>query len=175
MQAQVERVQDAAHNRDAEIRLEVLVMVPAQRGHGISGLDPQPPERESEFLRPLRHVAIRVAVKAPVRQARHDFLLEEMLLRTPKHPIQRQLIIHHQAVHAHSSFCTANRVILAQSVPRSGRNSIKLTGNRPLFKRLEPGSGTTWKGATLPSPIPGRRSDRLPGPDRGARCYPRAR
>ena len=39
MQAQVQRVQDEAAARDAEVRLEVLVVVPAERRDAVAALE----------------------------------------------------------------------------------------------------------------------------------------
>jgi hypothetical protein len=41
VQAQVERVQDEAAARDAEVRLEVLVVVPAERRDAVAALEPE--------------------------------------------------------------------------------------------------------------------------------------
>ena len=99
MQPQVERVQDEASARDPEVRLQVLVVVPAQRPHAVARLEAELPEPDRELLRPARQVAVRVAVEALVGQPGDDLLVAEVSLRAPKHRRKRELEVHHQAVH----------------------------------------------------------------------------
>ena len=46
----VQRVQDRAHRRDGEVRLEVLLGVPLERADAVAGLDAEPLERGRELL-----------------------------------------------------------------------------------------------------------------------------
>ena len=55
MQAQVQRVQHEAAARDAEIRLVVLVVVPAERRHAVAAL-------QAELLRGRRRARARATV-----------------------------------------------------------------------------------------------------------------
>ena len=48
MQAQVQRVEHEAAARDAEVRLVVLVVVPAERRDAIAALEPEPLQRDRE-------------------------------------------------------------------------------------------------------------------------------
>ena len=61
VQPQVERVQDEAAARDPEVRLEVLVVVPAERRDAVAGLEAEPLQRDRELPRPLAEVGERVA------------------------------------------------------------------------------------------------------------------
>ena len=51
MQAQVQRVQDEAAARDAEVRLEMLVVVPAERRDAVAALEPELLQRDGELPR----------------------------------------------------------------------------------------------------------------------------
>ncbi len=51
VEAQVERVQHAAHQRDAEVGLEVRTVVPAERGDAVAGLDAEIEQRAGEAAR----------------------------------------------------------------------------------------------------------------------------
>src|SRR6266851_2024103 len=61
MQTQIERVQNEAAARDAEVRLEMLVVVPAERRDAVTALEAQLAQRQRELLRAARHVGVRVA------------------------------------------------------------------------------------------------------------------
>ena len=91
MEAQVERVQHEAAAGDAEVRLQVLIVVPCKRRHAVAGLEAELPERDGELLRPARHVAVGVAVEALVGQAGDDLLVAEERLRAPQQRRERQL------------------------------------------------------------------------------------
>ena len=84
MQAQVERVQHEAAARDAEVRLEVLVVVPAQRRDAIAAREPQLLQRSGKGTRAPAEVRIRVAMEALVRQARNDLVAAEVRLGSPQ-------------------------------------------------------------------------------------------
>ena len=99
MEAQIERVQDEAAARNAEVRLEMLVVVPAQRCNAVAALEAQLTQRHGELLRAARHVRIGVAVERLVGQAGDDLLLAEVRLRAAQQGRKRQLEVHHQAVH----------------------------------------------------------------------------
>ncbi len=99
MQAQVERVQDEPSAGDPEVRLEVLIVVPAEGADAVAGFESQPREPHGELLRAARHVGVRVAVEALVRQAGDDFALAKERLGPAQQRRQRQLEVHHQPVH----------------------------------------------------------------------------
>ena len=54
-QPEVEGVQHRSHAGDGEVRLEVLLVVPAERGHAIAGDDPERAQRAGQAVDPLRH------------------------------------------------------------------------------------------------------------------------
>ena len=99
MQAQVERVQDVAGARDAEVGLEVLVVVPRERGDAGAWLEPETLERDRQLPRPAPEVGERVTVEAPVGEPRDDLLVREVRLGPLQDRRQRQLEIHHQTLH----------------------------------------------------------------------------
>ena len=117
VQAQVERVQDVAAAGDAHVRLEVLVVVPGERRHPVAGLETDALQRHRELARAPAEVRERVRVEAPVGHPRHDLLVREVRLRALEDRRQRQLEVHHQALHD----CSFPRFI------RSSRSSSLMT------------------------------------------------
>ena len=99
MQAQVQRMEDEPAARNAEVRLEVLVVVPGERRDSIAALEPELFEGDGELLGSSRHVPVGVTVEALVRQPGDDLLLPEEGLRPPQDRGKRELVVHHQAVH----------------------------------------------------------------------------
>ena len=102
VEPQVQRVQDEAAAGDAEVRLHVLVVVPAERCDAVAGLEAEACERDGELLRAPRHIGVRVAVEALVREPRDDLLLAEERLRAAEQRRKRELEVHHLAVHGSS-------------------------------------------------------------------------
>jgi hypothetical protein len=70
-QPDVERVKNGAHARHGEVGLEVLLVVPAERGDAIPRLDPQPPQRAREAVGALRHLIVPGALHALVMERRN--------------------------------------------------------------------------------------------------------
>jgi hypothetical protein len=99
VQPQVQRVQHVAAARDAEVRLEVLVVVPAQRRDAVASLEAEALERDRERPRTPHRLAVARAVERPVRHPRDDLLVAPVRLRAAQDHRQRQLHVHHQAVH----------------------------------------------------------------------------
>jgi hypothetical protein len=99
MQPEVEGVQHEPAAGDPEVGLEVLVVVPAERRDPVAALEPELLQGDGELLRPSRHVPIGVAVEALVGQARDDLLVAEEGLRPLQDRGNRELVVHHQAVH----------------------------------------------------------------------------
>jgi hypothetical protein len=99
VQAEVEGVEDEAAAGDAEVRLHVLVVVPAERRDAVAALEADGLQRDRQLLRPPRHVAPRVTVEALVGQAGDDLLVAEERLGAPQQRRQRQLEVHHQPLH----------------------------------------------------------------------------
>jgi hypothetical protein len=73
-QADVERVEHRPHARDGHVRLEVLLMVPAERRDPVPRLDAERPERSDEPARAGDHLPERGGDQAVLR-ARRDRLL----------------------------------------------------------------------------------------------------
>ena len=58
-QPDVEGVQDRAHGRHGQVRLEVALVVPAERPHPVARTHPEPPERRRQLLGPAGHLGER--------------------------------------------------------------------------------------------------------------------
>ena len=99
VEAEVERVQDEAAARNAEVRLVVLPVVPAQRRDAVAALEPELPQRDRELLRAGQRLGVGRAVKGLVREPADDLAAAEVRLRPPQQVRERQREVHHQAVH----------------------------------------------------------------------------
>ena len=118
MQPQVERVEDEAAARDAEVALHVLVVVPGERRDAVAALEPEVLQRHGELPGAPGAVAVRVAVEALVGEPRDDLLVREVRLRAPQERGERQLEVHHQAVHG------GNRNLLSGIEQRLRENAV---------------------------------------------------
>ena len=102
MEAQIERVQHETSARNAEVRLQMLVVVPAQRRNAVTALEAHLSKRNRKLFRAARHVGVGVAVERLVGQTGNDLLLPEVRLRALQQRRNRQREVHHQAVHRSS-------------------------------------------------------------------------
>ena len=66
VQPEVQGVQDEAAAGNAEVRLEMLVVVPAERRDAVTALETGALQRDRELPRAARHVGVRVVVEALV-------------------------------------------------------------------------------------------------------------
>ena len=80
-QARVERVEHRAHQRDREVQLEMLGLVPEQRGDAIAGIDAETGQARRKPSRPLRARPDLGAPDRAVAQARDHFTPRAQLLR----------------------------------------------------------------------------------------------
>ncbi len=93
-------MRDHAADRDADVGLEVLVVVPAEGRHAVAVAEPElVPERRSQLSRAGREVGVRVPVPAPVGEARDDLPVAEELLAAPQDRRHVELVVHDQAFH----------------------------------------------------------------------------
>src|SRR5207245_9935463 len=81
MQTRVDGVQDVAGERYSEVRLEVLVLVPAQRRDAVTTPQIELLERDRELLHAGYEVRVRVPLEGHVRSASDDRLVPEQRLR----------------------------------------------------------------------------------------------
>jgi len=81
VQPEVERVEDEATARDAEVRLVVLIVVPAQRRNAVAALEAGLAQRDGQLPRAAQRLAVVRAVEALVGEARDDLAVAEELLR----------------------------------------------------------------------------------------------
>ena len=103
VQPQIQRVQHEAAAGDPEVRLVVLVVVPAERCDPVAAFESELLQRDRELLGTPHRVAVRRAVEALVGQARDDLAAREVQLRALEDVRQRELEIHHLTVHGASS------------------------------------------------------------------------
>ena len=100
MEAEVERVRDHPADRDADVGLEVLVVVPAERPDAVAVLQAElVSQRCGEAACPRRKVGVRVAVPALVRKPRDDLAVAEELLAAAEDRRHVQRVVHDQPVH----------------------------------------------------------------------------
>ena len=99
MQPQVERVQHEAPARDSEICLVVDVVVPGERRDAVAALQAQALQPDRECTRAPAGLRVVRPVEAPVRHPRDDLLVAVVELGATEQRRQRQLRVHHQAVH----------------------------------------------------------------------------
>ena len=123
MKAKVQRVQDAAHQRDAEIGLEVRPVIPAEGCDAIAWRDAEVEQRLRQTPRTDREVGAGVAADRLVSGAPDDFLPPEQRFGAAKDRRQRERVVHHQAVHGAN--CMRNR--------RSSVTSSFHCGGRTFF------------------------------------------
>jgi len=122
MEAEVERVEDEAAARDAEVRLVVLVVVPAERRHTVPTVEARFAQGHGQLPRTAQRVAVVGAVEALVWQARDDLAVAEERLRAAQQMRQRQREVHHQAFHpAHSPMRGRLRRLLVAARPAGRR------------------------------------------------------
>src|SRR5262249_59133665 len=80
VQAEVQRVRDEATDGRADVRLEMLGVVPHERSDAVSVLEAELAERDDELLRARDEVGVRVAVPALVRLAARDLAVSEQVV-----------------------------------------------------------------------------------------------
>src|SRR5690349_2189306 len=98
---QIQRVQHAARQRNPEVRLQVHAVIPHQRGHALAAPQAGPDQRASQRPRPRRHLRIRAPLDAAVGPARNDLHPWIERHRALQYRPERQLKVHHGALHSH--------------------------------------------------------------------------
>ena len=117
--AQVQRVHHAARGRNAEVALEVRVMVPAQRGDALARLEAEPLQRRGERARAPAVLGVAVPAQALVGHARDDLVAAEQLAGAVEQVVQRQRHVHHRR--AHGSLLESMALHATASSPASTR------------------------------------------------------
>ena len=97
-QAKVECVQDRAHAGDRVIKLEMAIVVEAESGHPIAGLDPQPLQGSGEPVDTGYQVRVGHPVHALVALG-DDLAASVEAFHSPHHVLHSQLVVLHQAFH----------------------------------------------------------------------------
>ena len=100
VQAEVQRVRDHPAHGDADVGLEVLVVVPGEGADAVAVLQAElVAQGGRETARARRELGIGVAMPALVGKARDDLPVAEELLAAPQDRGHVELVIHDQAVH----------------------------------------------------------------------------
>ena len=99
VEAEVERVEHAAHERDAEVGLEVRAVVPAEGGDAVAGRDAEIEQDPREASGAVGEFGAGIAPDALVGGPPDDFLAAEERFRAAEDRRQGERVVHHQAVH----------------------------------------------------------------------------
>jgi hypothetical protein len=94
-QAQIEVVHHCARCGNAEVALEMRIVVPHQRGHAVAGLDACLHQHLGERLGAAVEVCVGVAVQRLVRQARDDLAFTVINPGALQKMVERQGHLHH--------------------------------------------------------------------------------
>ena len=98
-QAQVQRVHHAAGGRNAEVALQVRVVVPGQRGHALALLQAQPLKRRGQRAGAPVPLPVAVPHQRLVRPPRDDLVAGEDRARALQQMVERQRHVHHGGLH----------------------------------------------------------------------------
>ena len=129
-------MEDEAAARDAEVRLVVLVVVPAERRDAVAALEAGLLQRDRELPRAAQRLAVVRAVEALVGQPRDDLAVAEERLRPAQQVRQREREVHHQAVHP--AHCPTPRSASATSSRSSaGRRAEALEPEGALVEAVQ--------------------------------------
>ena len=101
-EAQVERVHDAAGGRDAEVALEVRVVVPGQRRDAVALLQAELAQHRRQTARALMELRVPMPAQRLVGQARDDLLVHEQAAGAVEQVVERQRHVHHRRLHGRS-------------------------------------------------------------------------
>ena len=96
VQAQVEGVGDRAGERDAEVRLEVLAVVPHQGRDAVAAADPGGDQRAGELARAADDGAVGRARELLVGAPRHDLGVGHPALGAVDDQVDGQRDVHHR-------------------------------------------------------------------------------
>jgi hypothetical protein len=104
---EVEGVEHRPHGRDGEVRLEVLLVVPAQRRDAVPGPDAEPRERRGQTAATIDDVAVGGARERPVGAPRDDLARREEGAGALEEVGEREGDAHHEALHGGHSTASA--------------------------------------------------------------------
>src|SRR2546426_1278418 len=96
MQTRVDGMQDVARERYSEVRLEMLVLVPAESRDAVTTPQAELLERDRELLRAGYEGRVRIPVESLVWPAGDDRLVPKESLRSSEDERERQRVFHHQ-------------------------------------------------------------------------------
>jgi hypothetical protein len=127
-QAQVERVHHAPGGGDAEVALEVGVMVPAQRRDAIARAQAETLQRRRQPAGAAVVLAVGVLAQRLVGQARDDHVVREDRPGALEEMVERQGNVHHGRLHRLSSVLPGvasvpSQVALAAAASRASTNA----------------------------------------------------
>ena len=99
MKAKVERVEHAAHHRNAEIGFEVLIVIPAECRDAVAGAGAESLKCAGEPPRAAGEVGVMITMDRGVLQARDDLPAAEHRLGAAEDGREGEREVHREAVH----------------------------------------------------------------------------
>ena len=123
MKPEVEGVEDAAGERHGEIGLEMLRMVPPERGDAIAGSDAEAAQRAGQAARAVGEITEGAALERAIGEPGHDLAAAEQRLATAEDGRQRERVVHHQAGHGHLLWCGWAAIVTEVGNGRASRVS----------------------------------------------------
>jgi hypothetical protein len=119
VEPQVKRVEDCAGRRNAEVDLQVLDRVPAQRRDAVATTDAVGAESQAERTGAAAHVAIGRAVQRAVRPPGHDLLVGVQRLGAAHDRVDGQLVVHGEPEHQSILGCKPNACKVSRAFRRT--------------------------------------------------------
>ena len=126
-------MEDAAREWDAEVGLEVLAVVPGERGDAVARAKAQVPQGAGEPPRARRELGVLVAMKRRVHETRDDFPPPRHRFRAAEDSVEGQRVVHHQALHEADSI--GKRISLSLRHDHGRSFSKRDGGNAGLVAR----------------------------------------
>ena len=120
-QARVQGVEYAAHQRHAEVGLQVADVIPAKARDPVTTAHAKPGQPASKLVSAAADLGIAGPGDRPVRHAAHHLNAGEVTGRPVQQVRHRQRVIHHQAIHLdHLRQTLADAALLPHEPPKRG-------------------------------------------------------
>src|SRR5262245_16163373 len=100
----------------------MLAVVPAERGDAVAGLEPEVPEGPGESAGAFGKGRVFVTMDRGIGETGDDFLADGHRFRTAEDGVDRQRVVHHQALHG-ADFIVVSRESLVAGRGVASRGS----------------------------------------------------